>query len=192
MTRWPSMSISTVAYEWPFCLAKSSTPSTVTGPGLRVGQPPDQPDQGEPGHDHAQRPGQPGTRAAGQRQRDPLQQAPQPRGATLIPARQPGSLLGERGYRARRVAAAKPAGLQHDLHRPPAAGKILQAAPVPVMHPGGDHPAAPASQRGCPGPGRDLHRITQILDLIDIQACQVREQQAQQAGFPHGKLVQHN
>jgi len=32
MRRWLSMSISTVAYEWPLRLATSSTPSTVTGP----------------------------------------------------------------------------------------------------------------------------------------------------------------
>jgi hypothetical protein len=40
-------------------------------PGLRVGQRPHQPDQGETGYGRAQRPGEPGTRAASQRKRAP-------------------------------------------------------------------------------------------------------------------------
>jgi hypothetical protein len=155
-------------------------------PGLRVRQAPDQPDQGEPGNDGTERRGQPGTRAAGQCQRDLLQQAPQPRRAALIPAGQPRNLLGERGHRARRAA------LQHNLHRPPAAGKIGQAPPVPVMHPGRDLPAAAARQRGRPGPRRDPHPGAQVLDVDKVQARQVREQHHQQASFPGSKLVQHN
>jgi hypothetical protein len=161
-------------------------------PGLGIGQRPDQPDQREPGHRRARRGGQPGTRAAGQRQRDLLQQVPQLRGAPLVPAGQPGNLLSERGHRAGRVAAAEPAGLQHDLDRPPAAGKIGQAAPVPVVYPRRDHPAAPAGQQHRPGPGRDPHLAAQVLDANQVQAGQVREQHHQQAGFPGSELVQHN
>jgi len=161
-------------------------------PGLGIRQGPDQPDQGEPGHHRAQRGGQPGTRAAGQRQRDLLQQVPQLRGAPLVPGGQPGNLLSERGHRARRVAAAEPAGLQHDLHRPPGAGQVGQAPPVPVMHPGGDYPAGPAGQLRRPGPGRDPHPVSQVLDMIQVQARQMRKQHHQQAGFPGGELVQHN
>jgi hypothetical protein len=161
-------------------------------PGGRVRQAPDQPDQGEPGHPGAQRGGQPGTRAAGQRQRDLLQQVPQARRAALIPAGQPGDLLGERGHRACRVAAAEPAGRQHHLDRPPAAGQVGQAAPVPVMHLRRDRPAAPAGQRDRPGPRRDPHPAAQVLDVSKVQARQVREQHHQQASFPGSKLVQHN
>jgi hypothetical protein len=161
-------------------------------PGLRVRQAPDQPDQGEPGHHGAERRGQPGTRAAGQRQRDLLQQVPQARRAALIPAGQPRNLLSERGHRAGRPAAAEPADRQHDPHRPPAAGQVGQAAPVPVMHLRRDRPAAPAGQRRRPGPRRDPHPATQVLDVNKLQARQVREQHHQQAGFPGSKLVQHN
>jgi hypothetical protein len=161
-------------------------------PGLRVRQAPDQPDQGEPGHHGTQCRSQPGTRAAGQRQRDLLQQVLQPCRAALIPAGQPRDLLGERGYRARRVAAAEPADLQHHLHGPPAAGQVGQAAPVPVMHLRRDRPAAAAGQLRRPGPGRDPYPVAQVLDLSKVQACQVREQHHQQAGFPGGELVQHN
>jgi hypothetical protein len=136
--------------------------------------------------------GQPGTRAAGQRQRDLLQQVPQLRGAPLVPAGQPGNLLSERGHRACRVAAAEPAGLQHHLDRPPAAGKIGQAAAVPVMHPRRDRPAVPAGQQHRPGPRRDPRLAAQIFDVNKVQTSQVREQHHQQAGFPGSQLVQHN
>jgi hypothetical protein len=161
-------------------------------PGGRVRQGPDQPDQGEPGHGRAQRGGKPGTRAAGQRQRDLFQQVPQPGGAPLVPAGQPGDLLGERDHRACQVAAAEPAGLQHDLDRLPAAGQVGQAAPVPVMHPRRDHPAAAAGQQDRPGPGHDPHPAAQVFDVSKVQARQVREQHHQQAGFPGSKFVQHN
>jgi hypothetical protein len=159
---------------------------------LRIRQAPDQPDQGEPGHDPAQRGGQPGTRPAGQRQRDLLQQAPQLRGPPLVPAGQPGNLLSERGHRAGRVAAAEPAHLQHHLDRPPAAGKISQAAAVPVMHPRRDHPAAPAGQQRRPGSRRDPDPAAQVFDANKVQAPQVREQHHQQAGFSASEFVQHN
>ena len=161
-------------------------------PGLRIRQRPDQPDQGEPGHGRAQRGGQPGTRAAGQRQRDLLQQIPQPGGAPLVPAGQPGNLLSERGHRACRAAAAEPAGLQHHLDRPPAAGQIGQAAAVPVMDPRRDHPAAPAGQQRRPGPRRYPHAAAQVFDVNKVQGRQVREQHHQQAGFSGSELVQHN
>ena len=161
-------------------------------PGLGIRQRPDQPDQGEPGHGRARRGGQPGTRPARQRQRDLLQQAPQLGGAPLVPAGQPGNLLSKRGHRARRIAAAEPAGLQHHLHRPPAAGKISQPAAVPVVHPGRDHPAAPAGQQHRPGSRRDLHPAAQVFDVNKVQARQVREQHRQQAGFPASEFVQHN
>jgi len=161
-------------------------------PGLGIGQAPDQPDQGEPGDDGTERGGQPGTRAAGQRQRDLLQQIPQARRAALIPAGQPRNLLSERGHRARRAAAAEPAGRQHDLDRPPAAGQVGQAAPVPVMHLRRDRPAAAAGQRDRPGSRRDPHPAAQVLDVSQVQARQVREQHHQQASFPGSKLVQHN
>jgi hypothetical protein len=161
-------------------------------PGLRVRQGPDQPDQGEPGHGRAQRRGQPGTRAAGQRQRDLLQQPPQPRRAALIPAGQPRHLLSERGHRAGRAAAAEPADRQHHPHRPAAAGQVGQAAPVPVMHLRRDRPATRAGQLRRPGPRRDPHPAAQVLDVSKVQARQVREQHHQQAGFPGSKLVQHN
>ena len=161
-------------------------------PGLGIGQRPDQPDQGEPGHGRARRGGQPRARAAGQRQRNPFQQAPQLCGTALVPAGQPGHLLGERGHRAGRITAAEPAGLQHHLHRPPTAGQVGQAAPVPVMHPRRDHTAAPAGQQHRPGPRRDPHLAAQVFDVNQVQARQVREQHHQQAGFPGSEFVQHN
>jgi len=185
------MSIRTVAYEWPL-LGEIIDPEHGDLPDLRVGQRPHQPDQGETGDGRAQRPGEPGTRAAGQRKRDPLQQAPQPRRAALMPPGQPGHLLSERRHRARLVAAAEPADHQLHLHRPPAAGQILQATLIPVMHPHRWHPAATAGHRGRKGPGDDPHRAAQILHMIEIQARQVREQQAKQASFPASEFVQHN
>jgi len=161
-------------------------------PGLRIRQRPDQTDQREPGHGHGQRRGQPAAGAAGQRQRDLLQQGSQRCSTPLIPAGQPWHLLSERRHLAGRVAAAEPADLQHDLNRPPAAGQVGQAAPVPVVHLRRDRPAAPAGQRRRPGPGRDPHHLAQVLDMLQVQARQVREQHHQQAGFPGGELVQHN
>jgi hypothetical protein len=186
------MSISTVAYEWPLRLATSSTPSTLTGPVSGSGRPRTSRIKVNRDTTAPSAAASRGTRAAGQRQRDLLQQAPQPGGAALVPGRQPGHLLGERGDRACRVTAAEPAHLQHDFHRPPATGKIVQAAPVPVMHPAGDHPAAPAGQRGCPGPGHDPHLPARILDMLQVQASKLREQQDQQAGFRASEYVQHN
>jgi len=161
-------------------------------PGLRVRQRPDQPDQRGPGHGRGQRRSQPAARTAGQRQRDLLQQGSQRCGAPLVPAGQPGHLLSERRHLAGRAAAAEPADLQRHLDRPPAAAQVGQAAPVPVMHLRRDHPAAAAGQRLGPGPGRDPHRLAQVLGMFQVQARQVREQHHQQAGFPGSKLVQHN
>jgi hypothetical protein len=186
------MSISTVAYECPLALGDIVYPEHRDLPGLRVRQRPDQPDQREPGHGHGQRRGQPRARAAGQCQRDLLQQGLQRCRAPLVPAGQPGHLLSERRHLAGRVAAAEPADLQHHLNRPPAAAPVGQAAPVPVMHLRRQHPAAPAGQHRGPGPGRDPHPLAQVLGMFQVQARQVREQHHQQAGFPLGKLVQHN
>jgi hypothetical protein len=60
------------------------------------------------------------------------------------------------------------------------------------MHPHRRHPAATAGHRARRGPGNDLHRAAQILHMIEIQARQVREQQAKQASFPASEFVQHN
>jgi len=159
-------------------------------PGLRIRQRPDQQDQGEPGHDHPGRRGQPGTRAAGQRQRDPLQQDPSPavRAGTSwsapVPARRT-SPPGTSGCRRTGGPPARPAPAAR--RRPdPTAGAGTDHAPgrKPPRSPG--RPARPS------GSWPELHRIAQILDMIDNQACQVREQQDQQASFSHGELVQHN
>ena len=126
-------------------------------PDRGVGQRPHQPDQRAPGHDRAQRASQPGPGAAGQRERDPLQQAPQLRRATLMPPGQPGQLLSKGRHRARRGIAPHPPDRQLDLDRPAAAGQIPQAAPVPVMNPRRRRPAARAGQQPCARAGRDPH-----------------------------------
>ena len=86
-------------------------------PDLRIRHGPDQADQCEPGDGRAQRPRQSGPGAAGQRERDPLQQAPQPDRAALVPGGQPVHLLGERRHDAGRGVADEPADLEYDLDR---------------------------------------------------------------------------
>ena len=109
-----------------------------------------------------------------------------------MPGGQPLHLLSERRDRAGRVVADEAADLQPDLDRPPAAGQVLQAAPVPVVRPRRQCPAATAGHRPRAGTGYDLHAAVQVLHPIQVQPAQMREQQVQQAGFPAGELVQHN
>ena len=161
-------------------------------PDLHIRHGPDQADQCKPGDGRAQHPRQPGPGAAGQRERDPLEQAPQPCRAPLVPGGQPLHLLSERRDRAGRVVADEAADLQLDLDRPPAAGQVLQAAPVPVVHPRRRCPAVTAGHRLGAGAGYGLHAAVQVLHVIEVQPAQMREQQGQQAGFPAGELVQHN
>ena len=116
-------------------------------PDLRIRQCSDQADQCEPGDGRAQHLRQPGPCAAGQCERDPLQQAPQPCRAPLVPGGQPVHLLSERRDRAGRVVADEAADLQFNLDGPPAAGQVLQAAPVPVVHPRRRCPAVTAGHR---------------------------------------------
>jgi len=78
------------------------------------------------------------------------------------------------------------------LDRPPAAGQVLQAAPVPVVHPRRQCPAVTAGHRPGAGAGYDLHAAVEVLHAVQVQPAQMREQQVQQAGFPAGELVQHN
>jgi hypothetical protein len=153
-------------------------------PDRGVGQRPHQPDQRAPGHDRAQRASQPGPGAAGQRERDPLQQAPQLRRATLMPPGQPGQLLSKGRHRARRGIAPHPPDRQLDLDRPAAAGQIPQAAPVPIMNPRRRRPAARAGQQPCARAGRDPHPVTGVLHLAEVQARQMQEQHVEQMDFP--------
>src|SRR5437879_5570625 len=127
------MSSRTVAYEWPLCLAKSSTPSTVDLPDRWVEQRSYQPQQGEPGHRSAERVGQAGTGPPRRCQCEAFQQTAQPHAAALVPLGQPVDLLGERRYQACRHIAPEPADLQLDHHRAAATGQVMQATPVPVV-----------------------------------------------------------
>ena len=109
-----------------------------------------------------------------------------------MPGGQPLHLLSERRGRAGRVVADEAADLQFDLDGPPAAGQVLQTAPVPVVHPRRQCPAVTAGHRPGAGTGYDLHAAVQVLHAIEVQPAQMREQQVQQTGFPAGELVQHN
>jgi hypothetical protein len=184
------MSTRTLAYDWPRRLAQSPAPRHRDLPDLRIRHGPDQADQCEPGDDRAQHPCQPGPGAAGQRERDPLQQAPQPCRPPLVPGGQPLHLLSERRDRAGRVVADEAADLQPGQDGPPAAGQVVQAAPVPVVHPRRQRPAVTAGHRPRGGAGYDLHAAVQVLHVIEVQPAQMREQQVQRTGFPAGELVQ--
>ena len=156
-------------------------------PDLRIRHGPDQADQREPGDGRAQ-PRASRDPARGQCERDPLQQAPQPCRPPLVPGGQPLHLLSERRDRAGRVVADETADLESGLDGPPAAGQVLQAAPVPVVHP--YHSVRSHGRPPARSAGYDLHAAAQVLHAIEVQPAQMREQQ--DSGFPAGELVQHN
>jgi hypothetical protein len=43
-----------------------------------------------------------------------------------------------------------------------------------------------------PGPGRDQHGVLKILGLAGLEAAQMREEQAETAGFPACQGMLHN
>jgi hypothetical protein len=135
---------------------------------------------------------QPRPGPAGQRKRDPLQQAAQAGGAALMPLCNSGHLLGERPHRAGGLAAPEPAHLQLNLNGTPAARQVMQAAPVTVVDLRRGRPAAVTGRRPATGAGHDPHAAAQVLNLSQVQAIQVREEQGQDTGFPAGELMQHN
>jgi hypothetical protein len=183
---------STVAYDAPFALGEVVNPEDGHGADLGIREGPDQPDQGEPGDERAHHTCQPGPRAAGQRERDPLQQAPKSHRAPLVLGGQPAHLLGERRHLAGPVAADEPADLQFDLDRTAAARQIVQMAPVPVVPTCGRRGALWADSQLGAGARDDPRPVAGAFDLLEHQAVQMREQQTKQTGLVAGDRIQHN
>jgi hypothetical protein len=109
-----------------------------------------------------------------------------------MPLRHPWHLLCERQHRAGGPGAPEPAHLQFNLNRTPAAGQVMQAPPVTVVHLRRGRAAAAAGRRPAAGTRHDPHAAAQVLDLLQVQAIQVREEQGQDTGFPASELMQHN
>jgi hypothetical protein len=135
----------------------------------------------------ADRPGPPG-----QRQRDRFQRAAQLRCAVLMPLRHGRHLPGEGPQLTSRVAAEEPAYLKVDHHGPAARRQVMNPPPAPTVDPGRRHTAPTAGRIRRPGPGRDQHGVPGVLDLVDLQAVQMREEQMQTAGFLACQAMVHN
>lgn len=68
----------------------------------------------------------------------------------------------------------------------------MKPPPVPAVDPG-RRQSAPAA--GCvrrTRPRRDQHGVLKVFDLVDLQACQVREEQMETAGFLACRGMLHN
>jgi len=159
---------------------------------LGIGQRPDQPDQRAPGHGRAQCACQPGPRTTGQRERDPLQQAPQSDRAALVLGGQPVHLLGERRHDAGWVVADEPADLEYDLDRTAATGQVLKTTPVTVVDPCCRLAALRTGHRRRARARHEPDQIAKVLHLVQLQAAQVGKQRVSQAGFLSGQLMPHN
>src|SRR5580704_4526963 len=110
----------------------------------------------------------------------------------LVPLRHGGHLLGEGPQTALRVAAEEPAYLQVDRHGPAACRQVMQPSPVPAVNPGRGQPAPMAGRIRRPGPRRDQHGVPGVLNLVDLQAVQVRKEQMETAGFLACRGMVHN
>jgi hypothetical protein len=95
-------------------------PGHPRGRRRRVGSGHDQPEHDVPGRGDAQRGGQPGPGAAGQRDRDPGEDAGQQRGLARVGGSQALNLLGEDLALALGDQAGEPADRKPDLHLPAA------------------------------------------------------------------------
>jgi hypothetical protein len=158
----------------------------------RIGQGADQPDQRCAGDRDAQRAGQPRPGPPGQGQRDRFQQAALQRCPTLMQQRHRGHLLGEGPQLTCRVTAEEPPHLQADRHGPAARRHVMKTPPVPAVDPR-RRQAAPMTGGLCrTGPGRDQHSALSVLDLVDLQAVQMREEQVETAGFLACQGMLHN
>jgi hypothetical protein len=109
-----------------------------------------------------------------------------------MPLRHGRHLPGEGPQLTSRVAAEEPAYLKVDHHGPAARRQVMNPPPAPAVDPGRRHTAPTAGRIRRPGPGRDQHGVPGVLDLVDLQAVQMREEQMQTAGFPACQAMVHN
>jgi hypothetical protein len=109
-----------------------------------------------------------------------------------MPPRHSGHLLGEGPQLTRRVAAEEPAYLKVDRHRPAACREIMEPPPVPAVDPGRRQSAPMTGRIPRPGPRRDQHGIPEVLDLVNLQVSQIREEQVKTAGFLACQGMLHN
>ncbi len=142
--------------------------------GIRQGQ--QQPQQRRPAGGGVQPPGEPSSGATGQRDRDLLQQPAQQRRPSSIGNRQARDLLDERPPIAGGVVA-KPAPDRQHQHRPaPAQRHIGQPPPVATVHPARQQSTGWARCRASPSTGKDPDEVRRLLDPLDVDTGQVREQ----------------
>ena len=86
----------------------------------------------------------------------------------------------------------KPAHLQIDHHGPADHSEIVQPPPVPAVDPRRRHPAQVTGRLRSTRSRGDQHRVRVVLDLLDMELLQIREQQVQAAGFLACQAVLHN
>ncbi len=152
-------------------------------PDLGIRQAADQPDQRRPGDRDAERTGQPSAGAPGQGQPDRLQQAAKQQRPALMPSRHGGHLLGEGLQLTRLVVAEEPAHLKIDGVKPP---------PIAAVDPGRGHPAPMTRRVHRTGPRRDQHATLIVVDPVDMQVTQMREEKTETAGFLACRGMLHN
>jgi len=133
-------------------------------------------EQGVPADGHAQLPGQPGAGPAGQGDSDRGQRGPQRRAVSGVRAGQAGDLFDERGPSAGGVVADQPSYQQPDHDRAPGEGGVGQPPVVAAVHP---RRFGTAAGTGCPVSARaglDHDPAVGLMDPIDRDLCQVRQQ----------------
>jgi hypothetical protein len=109
-----------------------------------------------------------------------------------MPLRHRRHLLSEGPLLAPRVAAEEPAYLQVDHHWTAACRQVMNPPPVPAVDPG-RRPSAPmADGAGRTRPRRDQHGLVKVLDPVDLQVSQMREEQIKAAGFLACRGMLHN
>jgi hypothetical protein len=109
-----------------------------------------------------------------------------------MPVRHSRYLLGEGPHLALWVAAEVPAHLQVDCHGPAACRQVMKPPPVPAVDPGRRQPALVAGRVRRTGPRRHQHGIPEVLDPVDLQVSQIREEHIQAAGILACQGMLHN
>jgi hypothetical protein len=132
--------------------------------------------QGVPAGRHAQPPGQASAGPAGKSNRDRGQRLAQRRAVSRVRGGQTGDLLGERDPSASNLAADQPTHQQLDHDPTSRESGVCQPPPVAAVHPGRLDAAARTRRPGSPGSGFDHDSAVGLMNPIDRDFRQVRQQ----------------